>query len=96
MDSNITSWFELVTKVGFPIVSAIVAGYFIFLTLKFILDGTLSSIKNLSKIIIKLDHRIDVMSHDVMRIDVLVSTALGLKPDIERISRCQQSDTRPD
>lgn len=96
MESNITGWFDLISKVGFPIVSAIVAGYFIFLTLKFILDGTLSSIKNLSTIITKLDNRINVMSHDIIRIDILVSTALGLKPDVERISRSNKSDMRLD
>lgn len=96
MEGNITGWFDLVSKVGFPIVSAIAAGYFIFLTLKFILDGTLSSIKNLSSIIVRLDHRVDVMSNDLIRIDVLVSTALGLKPDIGRIARSEQSDHRGD
>lgn len=96
MDSNITGWFDLISKVGFPIVSAAAAGYFIFLTLKFILDGTLSSIKKLSSIIIQLDHRVDIMSNDLIRIDVLVSTALGLKPDIGRIARAEQSDHRSD
>jgi len=96
MESEITSWLDLVGKVGFPIVSAIAAGYFIFLTLKFILDGTLSSLKNISSIIIRLDHRIDIMSNDLIRIDVLVSSALGLKPDTSRIARSEQSDHRGD
>ena len=30
MESNITGWFDLISKVGFPIVSAIVAGYLYF------------------------------------------------------------------
>jgi hypothetical protein len=72
MESNITGWFDMISKVGFPIVSAIAAGYFIFLTLKFILDGTLSSIKGLSGMITRLDHRVDIMSNDLIRIDVLV------------------------
>lgn len=96
MESNITGWFDLISKVGFPIVSAVAAGYFIFLTLKFILDGTLSSIKSLSGMITRLDHRIDIMSNDLIRIDVLVSTALGLKPDTSRIARSEQSDHRGD
>jgi len=96
MEGEITSWLDLISKVGFPIVSAIAAGYFIFLTLKFILDGTLSSLKNISSIIIRLDHRIDIMSNDLIRIDVLVSSALGLKPDTSRIARSEQSDHRGD
>ncbi len=38
-------WLSLITDVGFPIVAALVGGYFVFLTLKFILTGVLDSIK---------------------------------------------------
>jgi hypothetical protein len=37
--------FKLVGEVGFPIASAIAGGYFVFLTLKFILAGVTSSVK---------------------------------------------------
>ena len=43
-------FFKLVAEVGFPIAAAIAAGYFVFLTLKFILAGVLSSIKGQSGI----------------------------------------------
>jgi hypothetical protein len=32
------------------------------------------------------------MNHDVIRIDTVVSNALGLKPDIDRISRADGKD----
>ena len=38
-------WLSLITDVGFPIVAALVGGYFVFLTLNFILTGVLDSIK---------------------------------------------------
>jgi hypothetical protein len=31
------------------------------------------------------------MNNDVMKIDILVSDALGLKPDVERVARTTQS-----
>ena len=77
----------LVTEVGFPIAAAIAAGYFVFLTLKFILSDVTANVKRLSGIITALDNRVKTMNHDVIRIDTLMSSALGLKPDINRIAR---------
>ena len=85
-------FFKLVAEVGFPIASAISAGYFVFLTLKFILAGVMSSVKGLSGIITALDNRVKTMNHDVIRIDTLVSNALGVKPDVDRIARADGKD----
>ena len=63
-------FFRLVGEVGFPIASAIAGGYFVFLTLKFILAGVTSSVKSMAGIIGALDKRVAAMNHDVMRIDI--------------------------
>jgi hypothetical protein len=48
-------------------------------------------------IITALDNRVKTMNHDVIRIDTAVSNALGLQPDIDRISRADgKSDARRD
>lgn len=92
-----TEFFKLVAEVGFPIASAIAGGYFVFLTLKFILAGVTSSVKSMAGIITTLDNRVKTMNHDVARIDVVVSNALGLKPDTDRIARADgKSDARRD
>jgi hypothetical protein len=87
---------KLVAEVGFPIASAIAAGYFVFLTLKFILAGVSSSVNGMAGIIKGLDSRVATMNHDVQRIDVKISHAIGLQPDYNRISRAEQSDQRKD
>lgn len=87
---------KLVAEVGFPIASAIASGMFVFLTLKFILEGVTGSVKSMGGIIKSLDARIDTMTNDLQRIDVKVSHALGLEPDYVRISRAEQSDQRRD
>lgn len=88
---------KLVGEVGFPIAAALAGGYFIFLTLKFILEGVMSSVKGLSGIIMALDNRVKTMNHDVIRIDTLVSNALGVKPDTDRIARADgKNDARRD
>lgn len=90
-------FFKLVAEVGFPIAAAMGAGYFVFLTLKFILAGVTSSISGMKGIITSLDNRVKTMNHDVIRIDTVVSNALGLKPDVERISRSDgKTDARRD
>jgi len=90
-------FFKLVAELGFPIAAAMAGGYFVFLTLKFILAGVLSSINGMKGIIIALDNRVKTMNHDVIRIDTVVSNALGLKPDVERISRADgKNDARRD
>ena len=87
---------KLVADVGFPIAAAMAAGYFVFLTLKFILAGVTGSVMGMKNIIGALDKRVAAMNHDVIRIDTKVSHALGIPPDLDRIARAEQSDARRD
>ena len=90
-------FFKLVAEVGFPIAAAMGAGYFVFLTLKFILAGVTGSVRGMAGIITALDNRVKTMNHDVIRIDTVVSNALGLKPDVDRIARADgKNDARRD
>jgi hypothetical protein len=89
-------FFKIVAEVGFPIAAACAAGYFVLLTLKFILAGVTSSVKGMSGIIMALDKRVAAMNHDVIRIDTKVSHALDIPPDLDRIARAEQSDARRD
>ena len=68
---------KLAIDVGFPIAAAVACGFFIFLTLKFILASVTSDVKKLSGIIEALDNRVKTMNADVIRIDTLVSSTLG-------------------
>ena len=88
--------FQLIGDVGFTIAGACAAGYFVFLTVKFILDGVTGSVKGMSGIIKALDKRVASMNHDVIRIDTKVSHALNIPPDLDRIARAEQSDARRD
>ena len=89
--------FSLIAEVGFPIVGALAAGYFVFLTMKFILGGVMGSIKSMRGIIQALDNRVKTINHDVIRIDMLMSSALGVRPDLDRIARADgKNDARRD
>ena len=90
-------FFRLVAELGFPIAAALAGGYFIFLTLKFILAGVMGSVQGLAGIITALDNRVKTMNHDIIRVDAVVSSALGLNPDLDRIARADgKNDARRD
>jgi hypothetical protein len=89
--------FKIIGEVGFPMAAAMGAGYFIFLTLKFILAGVTSSVNGIKGIVMALDNRVKTMNHDVIRIDTLMSNALGVRPDLDRIARADgKNDARRD
>jgi archaellum biogenesis ATPase FlaH len=89
--------FKTIGDLGMPVAAALAGGYFIFLTIKLLLGGVLSSVKSMAGIITALDNRVKTMNHDVIRIDTVVSNALGLRPDVERISRADgKTDARRD
>jgi hypothetical protein len=96
LEQKMGDFFKLVAELGFPIAGACAAGYFVFLTLKFILAGVTSSVNGMGGIIKGLDSRVDTMTNQLQRIDVKVSHALGLQPDYDRIARADQVDQRKD
>ena len=90
-------WLSLITDVGFTIVAALVGGYFVFLTLNFILTGVLDSIKQQRMFAIALDNRVKTMNNEIVRIDVKMCQAFGIAPDMDRIARADgQKDARKD
>jgi hypothetical protein len=89
--------FKLIGEVGFPIASALVTGYFIFLSVKYILEGVARQVNGLKGIITALDNRVKTINNDVIRVDMTISNLLGLKPDIDRIARADgKVDARRD
>ena len=94
---DVNSIFKLISDVGFPIAAACAMGYFIFLTIKFILASVMSAVNSMKGIITALDNRVKTMNHDVIRIDTLVSNVMGVKPDTDRIARADgKTDARRD
>jgi hypothetical protein len=89
--------FKIIGDLGFPVAAALAGGYFVFLTIKLLLAGVLSAVKSMAGIITALDNRVMTMNHEVLRVDTLVSSALGLKPDLDRIARADgKTDARRD
>ena len=86
---NMEDIFKLIAKVGAPIAGSLVMGFFIFLVIKQIMEGIVEQVKTLTGFCKMLEARASTMSNEMMKIDLLVSSALDLRPDIERIARAE-------
>ena len=82
----------LVGDVGFPIAGALAAGVSVFIILKFILASVTDSVNTLKNIIGSLDNRVQTMNNDLVKIDALLSYALKVKPNIDRIAANEGKD----
>jgi|TARA_R110000782_G_scaffold167605_1_gene259813 hypothetical protein len=90
-------FFQIIVDVGFPIASALAGGFFVFLTLRFILDGVLSNIITQRGFVKGLENRIKTMNNEVVRIDLQICHAFDIQPDLTVIARADgQSDSRKD
>ena len=81
--------FDLIEKVGLPIAGGLVMGYFIFLIMKQLMGNIVNEIKGIQGITKMLITRASIMNNDIIRIDTSVSSALNLKPDLDRIARAE-------
>jgi len=81
--------FDLIAEVGLPIASGLIMGFFIFLVMKQIMDGLVDEIKTIQGITKMLITRSTILTNDMIRIDVSVSSALNLAPDLDRIARAE-------
>tara|TARA_B100000900_G_C20600472_1_gene725334 strand:+ start:3991 stop:4269 length:279 start_codon:yes stop_codon:yes gene_type:complete len=86
-----------VGEVGFPIAGALAAGFFVFTTLKFILSSVTGSVQGLMNMIGALNNRVQTMNNDLIKIDTLMSYALNVKPNVDRIAANEgKEDARRD
>ena len=80
-------FFDILVKFGLPVAAAVVMGLFIYIILKYILAGVVSQVGTITMLISALDNRIKTMNHDMIKLDILISSALNLRPDLDRVSR---------
>ena len=90
-------FFQILVEFGLPVAAALIMGLFIYLIIKYILESVVGQVKMMHSIITMLDNRVKTMNHDMIRLDLLISHSLNLKPDEERISRADgKNDARRD
>ena len=90
-------FFQILVEFGLPVASATVMGVFIYIILKYILESVIGQVNSIHGIIMGLDNRIKTMNNDMIKLDLLISHALKLRPDEDRISRADgKKDARRD
>ena len=88
---------SFIGDVGFPIAIALIAGFFIFLTIKYILESVIGQVNGIHGIVQALDNRVKTMNHDIVRLDATMCSVLGIRPDLNRIARADgKEDARRD
>ena len=88
---------DILVQFGLPVAAAAVMGLFIYIILKYILAGVVGQVATITMLISALDNRIKTMNHDMIKLDILISSALNLRPDLDRISRSDgKEDARKD
>ena len=84
-------------ELGFSVAAAVAMGFFIVLLIKYILESVVTQAKTLHSMIMALDNRVRTMNNEVIRIDTLICQMVGIRPDLDRISRTDgQKDARKD
>lgn len=90
-------WVNFFSEVVIPIIASGAIGSFIFTALKFVLGDVITSVRTLASIVMALENRVKNTSNELIKIDVTISSVLGLRPDLDRISRSDgQRDSRRD
>ena len=90
-------FFTILVDFGLPVAAAMVMGLFIYIILKYILAGVVDQVGTITMLISALDNRIKTMNHDMIKLDILISSALNLRPDLDRVSRSAgKEDARKD
>jgi|TARA_B100001057_G_scaffold176307_1_gene177031 hypothetical protein len=90
-------FFQILAEFGLPTAAALIMGFFIYLVIKYIFESVVGQVKGMHGIITALDNRVKTMNHDMIKLDLLISHSLNLKPDEDRISRADgKNDARRD
>ncbi len=79
MDPSIVA--ELVKQYGFPIVSSVGMGYFVWFIYKFVTDKLMPLIGETNVILIALIDRVRMLDNDLIRLNQKVSVVLQIKED---------------
>ena len=81
--------FVLIQEVGLPIAGVLVMGFFIFTIMQQMMNSLVNEIKTIEGMSKMLITRGSAMNNDIIKIDTIVSSALGLAPDLDRIARAE-------
>ena len=89
--------FKLIADLGFSIAAVLGGGFFIIMLLRYILESVTLKVQALNGMLSVLNNRVRTINNEIVRLDALICIALGVKPDVRRISAADgKKDARKD
>ena len=89
--------FKLTADLGFSIAAVLGGGFFIIMLLRYILESVTLKVQALNGMLSVLNNRVRTINNEIVRLDALICIALGVKPDVRRISAADgKKDARKD
>lgn len=91
------SWIEAIETIGVPAVGAGGLGYLVWVLFKSLITGVNKKLDTQQDMIVTLIDRVRQLDNDLIRIDAMCRSVMGVKPDVERIARADgRKDKRKD
>ena len=95
MNSN--QWMEILETVGIPAAFAIAAGWIVYKLFNALIADIHKKLDTQHGMIVALIDRVRQMDNDMIRIDSMVRTAMGVHVDVDRLARADgKKDQRKD
>ena len=86
--------FSLIAELDF-LLRALIGGFFMFLTLRYIMEGVIGQVQSIHGIVSALDNRVKTMNHDMTASTPPCVLFWVFEPDLGRISRADgKNDAR--
>ena len=82
-----TQWIEVVETVGIPAIAAAGLGYLVWVLFKSLISDIHKKLDAQNEMIVLLIDRVRQLDNDMIRIDTMCRSVLGVRPDLERIAR---------
>ena len=95
MNSN--QWMDLLETVGIPAAFAVAAGWMVWKLFNHLIADVHKKLDTQHGMIVALIDRVRQIDYDIIRIDTMCSTAMGVPVDVDKLARADgKKDQRKD
>ena len=94
---NTSQWMDILETVGIPAAFAVGAGWMVWKLFNHLIADVHKKLDTQHKMIVALIDRVRQIDNDIIRIDTMVRTAMGVPVDVDKLARADgKKDQRKD
>ena len=94
---NTTQWMKLLETVGIPAAFAVAAGFLVWKLFNHLIADVHKKLDTQHSMIVALIDRVRQIDNDIIRIDTMCRTAMGVPVDVDKLARADgKKDKRKD